>query len=72
MFQIKKKKNLKRPQIPNHAYIILIIGGSGSEKTNSLLNLINQNSRLIKFIDMLRIHMEENRNFRLKNTKVQS
>ena len=29
-------------QIPDHSYIILIIGGSGSEKTNSLFNLINQ------------------------------
>ena len=30
------------PQIPDHPYKILIIGGSGSEKTNSLFNLINQ------------------------------
>ena len=29
-------------QIPHHSYRILIIGGSGSEKTNSLFNLINQ------------------------------
>ena len=28
------------PYIPNHPYRILIIGGSGSEKTNVLLNLI--------------------------------
>ena len=27
--------------IPNHPYRILIIGGSGSGKTNALLNLIN-------------------------------
>ena len=31
----------KWPQIPDHSYRILIIGGSGSGKTNSLLNLIN-------------------------------
>ena len=28
--------------IPDHAYRILIIGGSGSGKTNTLLNLINK------------------------------
>ena len=27
--------------IPDHPYIILMIGGSGSGKTNTLLNLIN-------------------------------
>ena len=29
------------PEIPNHPYRILIVGGSGSGKTNALLNLIN-------------------------------
>ena len=29
------------PQIPDHPYRILIIGGSESGKTNSLFNLIN-------------------------------
>ena len=33
--------NEKWPHIPNHPYRILIIGGSGSGKTNTLLNLIN-------------------------------
>ena len=33
--------NLKWPDIPDHPYRILIIGGSGSGKTNPLLNLIN-------------------------------
>ena len=36
-----KKHNPKFQEIPNHPYRILIIGGSGSGKTNSLLNLIN-------------------------------
>ena len=30
------------PYIPDHPYRILIIGGSGSGKTNTLLNLINE------------------------------
>ena len=38
---IAKKCNLKWPELPDHPYRILIIGGSGSGKTNALLNLIN-------------------------------
>ena len=37
----KTQHNLKWPYIPDHPYRILIIGGSGSVKTNALLNLIN-------------------------------
>ena len=33
--------NSKWPYIPDHPYRILIIGGSGSGKSNVLLNLIN-------------------------------
>ena len=33
--------NLKWPYIPSHPYRILIIGGSGSEKINTLLNFMN-------------------------------
>ena len=36
----KTKHNLKWPYIPDHRYRILIIGGSGTGKTNALLNLI--------------------------------
>ena len=35
------KHNSKWPYIPDHPYRILIIGDSGSGKTNALLNLIN-------------------------------
>ena len=37
----KKEHNLNWPYIPDHPYRILIIGGSGTGKTNALLNLIN-------------------------------
>ena len=37
-----KKHNEKSPYIPDHSYRILIIGGSGSGRTNTLLNLINE------------------------------
>ena len=37
----KIEHNSKWPYIPDHPYRILITGGSGSGKTNALLNLIN-------------------------------
>ena len=36
-----KRNNPDWPQIPDHPYRILIIGGSGSGETSSLFNLIN-------------------------------
>ena len=36
----KTKHNKNLPYIPDHPYRILMIGGSGSGKTNLLLNLI--------------------------------
>ena len=40
--ETKIEHNLKWPYIPDHPYKILIIRGSGSGKTNALLNLINK------------------------------
>ena len=37
----KIEHNPKWPYIPDHPYRILIVGGSGSGKTNALLNLRN-------------------------------
>ena len=37
---VEINNNLNGPYIPDHLYRILIIGGSGSGKTNFLLNLI--------------------------------
>ena len=37
-----KKHNEKWLYIPDYPYRILIIGGSGSGKTNALINLINE------------------------------
>ena len=44
----KTEHNPKWSYIPDHPYRILIIGGSGSEKTNALLNLINNQSDIVK------------------------
>ena len=43
-----KKHNEKWPYISDHPYRILIIGGSGSGKTNALLNLINEQKDIDK------------------------
>ena len=54
-----KENNLIWPYIPDHPYRILIIGGSGSGKTNALLNLINNQPD----IDKIKIHKKININF---------
>ena len=43
-----KIHNEKWPYIPDHPYRILIIGGSGSGKTNALINLINEQNDIDK------------------------
>ena len=43
-----KEHNEKWPYIPDHPYRIIIIGGSGSGKTNTLLNLINEQNDIDK------------------------
>ena len=44
----KINHNPKWPFIPDHWYKILIIGGSGSEKTSFLLNLLNYQQDIYK------------------------
>ena len=44
----KKEHNLNWPYIPDHPYRILIILGSGTGKTNALLNLINNQQDIDK------------------------
>ena len=39
---------MKHGHISHHPYRILIIGGSGSEKTNTILNLINEQNDIDK------------------------
>ena len=58
-----KEHNPNWQQIPDHPYRILIIGGSGSGKTNSLFNLINQQPDNDKIYLYAKIHMKQNINF---------
>ena len=44
----KTEHNEKWPYIPDHPYRVLIIGGSGSGKTNTLINLINEQNDINK------------------------
>ena len=55
-----EKHNPNWPEISDHPYIVLIVGGSISEKTNALLNL------------MPRIHTKQNINWKLTREKVQA
>ena len=57
-----KEHNPNWPEIPDYPYIILIVGGSGSGKTNALLNLINNETDIDKFFYMLKIHSKQNIN----------
>ena len=50
-----KEDNRNWPQIPDHPYRILIIGGSRFGETDPLFNLIIINQILIKFIYSLKI-----------------
>ena len=43
-----KEHNEKGPYIADHPYRIMIIGGTGSGKTNALLNLVNEENNIDK------------------------
>ena len=56
-----KKHNEKWPYIPDHPYRILRIGGFGSGKTNTLLDLINEQNDIDKIYLSARDLNEPNR-----------
>ena len=58
----KTKHNKDWPYIPDHPYRLLIIGESGSGKTNLLLNLIENQSDIDKKYLYGKIHMKQNIN----------
>ena len=63
----KIEHNSKWAHIPDHSYRILIVAGSGSGKTNALLNLIYNQPDIDKiyiyiYIYMQKIYMKQNIN----------
>ena len=62
-----KKHNEKWPYIPDHPYRILIIGGSGSGKTNALINLINEQNDIDKIYLYARDLSEPKYEYLIKN-----
>ena len=58
----KINHNPNWPYIPDHPYRILIIGGSGSGKTNLLLNLIENQPAIDKIYYRIKIYLNQNIN----------
>ena len=58
-----KEHNPNWPQIFDHPYRMLIIGGSGSGKTNSSFNLISHQPDIDKVFLYVKDLYEENVNF---------
>ena len=57
-----KKHNKKWSEIPNHPCRTLIVWGSGSGKTNALLNIINNEPDIDKNFSILKIHLKKDIN----------
>ena len=64
-----KEHNEKWPYIPDHPYRILIIGGSGSGKTSTLLDLINKQVDLDKIYLYAKDLNEPKYEYLIKNHK---
>ena len=56
----KTEHNKNWPHAPDHTHRILIVGGSGSGKTNVLLNLIENQPDIDKIYYILKIRMKQN------------
>ena len=63
-----KEHNEKWPFIPDHPYRILIIGGSGSRKTNALLHLIKEQDNIDKIYLYSKVLREPKYDFLIKKS----
>ena len=68
----KTQHNSKWPYIPDHPYRILIIGSSGSRKTNALVNLINNQQDIDKIYLYAKDPYEEKHQFLNNKEKLQN
>ena len=64
----KPAHNKNQPYIPDHPYRILIIGGSESGKTNTLINLINEQNDIDKIYLYARNLSEPKYEYLIKKT----
>ena len=56
-----KENNPNQSQNPDYPYIILIVGGSGSGKTNALLNLVSHQPDINKvYLDAKDLYKGQN------------
>ena len=58
-----KERNPNWPENPDHPYRMLIVGGSGSEKINALITLINYEPNIDKIFYIPKIHTKQNINY---------
>ena len=65
-----KEHNKKWPYIPDHPHKIIIIRGSGSGKTNALINLINEQINIDKIYLYGRDFSEPKYEYLIKNVKM--
>ena len=65
-----KEHNEKWSYISDHPYRILIIGGSGSGKTNALINLINEQDDIDKIYLCAKDLSKPNYKYLIKNMKM--
>ena len=65
-----KEHNKKWPYIPDHPYKIIIFRGSGSGKTNALINLINEQINIDKIYLYGRDFSEPKYEYLIKNVKM--
>ena len=63
-----REHNKKCPYIPGHLYRILIIGGSGSRKTNALLHLIKEQDNIDKIYLYSKVLREPKYDFLIKKS----
>ena len=63
-----KEHNEKWPFIPDHLYRILIVGGSGSRKTNALLHLIKEQDNIDKIYLYSKVLREPKYDFLIKKS----
>ena len=62
--------NLNWLQIPDYPYIILIIGGSGSGKTNASLKLIKKQVDDYSFIDKMYLYVMDSNEAKYQYLKI--